>query len=122
MADTVELFIAGASLDEIRYRIEQCSGTTSESDEYGDPSFEQPDFIASLGVHSYEDDGDLDFSSYPYELTAKNYRDPDLVDPLDSATVQWFRQLFACLRSQGGLGLLLTYNLQSALGRFDSRS
>ena len=119
MADTVELFFAGLSLEEVRDRIEQCTGVVSQPDEYGDASFEQPEFIASLSTHSYVDDGDLDFTSYDYELTAKNYRDPDLAERLDSDTVRWFRSLYSCLKNRGEMRLLLTYNLQLALDRFD---
>lgn len=119
MADTVEIFIGGLSLVEARQRIEQCTGLPSETDQYGVIDFAQPDFIASLSVHSYADGGDVDVTAHELELSAKNYWDPEAGGEEASPTVQWFRTLFSCLSSHNDSRLLLTYNFEDVLDRFD---
>jgi hypothetical protein len=122
MADTVELFINGLPFDDAGALVQECTGLEGEVDDYGDLVYTHPSFIASLSAHTYVDEDDLDFSSYPYELSAKNYWDPSRSEGEESETVLWFRQLFSCLKQRGEVGLLLTYNLDYALDRFNPGS
>ena len=119
MADTLELFLTAPTLQEARTAIEQCTGLVGEPGGPGQIDFPQPGFYGRLGEHSFLDDGDLDYSSFRYVLTAKNYGEPETRSPEDSDTVRWFRSLFDCLQGRADGRLLLSYNLEYALARFD---
>lgn len=119
MADTIQLFLTSSSLEAAAVAIEACLGQRGDRTEPGRVDFPQVDFYPRLRPHSYVDDDDLDFTSFPLVLTAKNYGEPETRDPEDSDTVRWFRRLFDCLRGQQAGRLLLAYNLESVLARFD---
>lgn len=119
MADTVEIFVGGLPLAQLRERIRQCTGLTSEMDQYGNINYLHADFLPSLATNDYVEGDEVDTSAYEYELTAKNYWEPETGGEHDSPTVAWFQDLFSRLSSYNDSQLLLTYNHDYVLARFD---
>lgn len=119
MADTVEIFVGGLPLDHVQQRIHACTGLNSRVDQYGTIDYLHEDFIAALSPNEYVEGDEVDTSAYEFELSAKNYWEPEVGGKLDSPTVEWFRVLFSCLSSYDDCRLLMTYNYEYALNHFE---
>ncbi len=119
MADTVALFADGVPQSVLRGLIEKCTGLSglALTERPGEVVlFEHVDFDVRLGRHWFVSEDGLDYESYEHWVTADDYAGRE--DPEASEVVAWFRDLFACLRAERKLSLLLVYNLESVLDQY----
>lgn len=110
MMRSIDLFVASdQTLGDLAEGISKLSGfNLSPGTDGAEWWLQEGDIRARLSSHPYIDDGDLDFSRYPYVLSCRVRSDTRLADAAETVLLR----LIAESLHKGGMPTLLVHDLQ----------